>query len=55
MGTPADYTIIVLLVAVCVGLWTVYDKVTQVQRDVEALKRRAGVVDPPPSPAPRVD
>ncbi len=48
MGTPADYTIIVLLVAVGVGLWTVLDRLTQLQRDVDALKQRAGVVDPPP-------
>lgn len=48
MGTPADYTIIVLLVAISVGLWTMYDRIVQLQRDVEALKRRAGVVDPPP-------
>ncbi len=48
MGTPADYTIIVLLVAISVGLWTMYDRIVQLQRDVEALKRKAGVVDPPP-------
>ena len=47
MGTPADYTIIVLLVAVGVGLWTVLDRVGQIQRDVEALKRKTGVTDPP--------
>lgn len=48
MGTPADYTIIVLLVAISVGLWTMYDRIVQLQRDVEVLKRKAGVVDPPP-------
>ncbi|MEQ1492791.1 MAG: hypothetical protein ABL932_19775 [Terricaulis sp.] len=48
MGTPADYTIIVLLVAIGVGLWTVLDRLTQLQRDVDALKRRAGVDEPPP-------
>lgn len=47
MGTPADYTIIVLLVAVGVGLWTVLDRVGQLQKDVDALKRRAGVDDGP--------
>jgi len=51
MGTPADYTIIVLLVAISVGLWTMYDRIVQLQRDVEALKRKAGVVDPPPATA----
>jgi len=45
MGTPADFTIIVLLVAVGVGLWTVIDRLGQLQRDVEALKRKAGVID----------
>ena len=48
MGTPADYTIIVLLVAVGVALWTVLDRLGQLQRDVEALKRRDGVADEPP-------
>ncbi|MBL8547728.1 MAG: hypothetical protein JNL81_14770 [Hyphomonadaceae bacterium] len=43
MGTPADYTIIVLLVAIGVGLWTVLDRVAQLQKDVDALKQRAGV------------
>ncbi|MGQ0532154.1 MAG: hypothetical protein ACT4OF_05600 [Caulobacteraceae bacterium] len=47
MGTPADYTIIVLLVAVGVGLWTALDRLGQLQRDVEALKRRVGADDPP--------
>lgn len=48
MGTPADYTIIVLLVAIGVGLWTMLDRLTQLQRDVDALKRRAGVDEPAP-------
>ncbi len=47
MGTPADFTIIVLLVAVGVGLWTVIDRLGQLQRDVDALKRKAGVEEPP--------
>ena len=47
MGTPADYTIIVLLVLVGVGLWTLLDRVSQLQRDVDALKRNAGLIDPP--------
>ena len=47
MGTPADYTIIVLLVAVGVGLWTVLDRVGQLQKDVEALKQRGGASDAP--------
>lgn len=48
MGTPADYTILVLLVAVGVGVWTVFDRLSSLQRDVEALKRKLGVNDPPP-------
>jgi len=48
MGTPADYTILVLLVAVGVALWTVLDRLAQLQRDVDALKQRGGVVDEPP-------
>jgi hypothetical protein len=49
MGSPADYTIIVLVVAVGVGLWTVLDRVGQLQRDVDALKKKVGVSDPPPA------
>lgn len=45
MGSPAEYTIIVLVVLVGVGVWTLLDRVGQLQRDVEALKRRDG---PPP-------
>lgn len=41
MGTPADYTIIVLLVAIAVGLWTMFDRIGQMQRDIQALKRQA--------------
>jgi len=47
MGSPADYTIIVLVVAIGVGLWTLLDRVTQLQRDVEALKRKIGAGEPP--------
>ena len=47
MGSPADYTIIVLLVLVGVRLWTLLDRVCQLQRDVDALKRNAGLIDPP--------
>lgn len=46
MGSPADYTLIVLVVAIGVGLWTVLDRVSQLQRDVEALKRKLS--EPPP-------
>jgi hypothetical protein len=47
MGSPADYTIIVLVVLVGVGVWTLLDRVGQLQRDVEALKRRLGEESPP--------
>lgn len=47
MGSPADYTIIVLLVAIGVGLWTTYDRLGQMQRDIETLKRRLMGDDPP--------
>ncbi|MFO1018339.1 MAG: hypothetical protein U1E03_12120 [Hyphomonadaceae bacterium] len=47
MGSPADYTIIVLLVLMGVALWTLLDRVGQLQRDVDALKRNAGLIDPP--------
>jgi hypothetical protein len=50
MGTPADYTIIVLLVAMGVGLWSLFDRIGQLQRDVEALKRQAGIADSPTPP-----
>lgn len=39
MPTPAELTILVLLVALGVGLWTVLDRLGQVQRDLAALKR----------------
>lgn len=45
MGSPAEYTIIVLVMLVGVGVWTLLDRVGQLQRDVEALKRR----DEPPA------
>lgn len=44
MGSPAEYTILVLLVAVGAGLWTVHDRLVQVQRDLEALRRK---LEPP--------
>ncbi len=47
MGSPAEYTILVLLVASGVGLWTVHDRLAQVQRDVEAIKCKLGVDDAP--------
>lgn len=40
MGSPADYTIIVMLVAIGVGVWSIWDRLGAVQRDLEALKRK---------------
>ncbi len=48
MSSPAELTILVLLIAVGVGLWTLLDRVGQVQRDVEAIKRKLGADEPPP-------
>ncbi len=47
MPTPAELTILVLLVAVGVGLWTALDRLAQVQRDVDAIKRKLEGEPPP--------
>lgn len=47
MGSPADYTIIVLLVVVGVALWTVLDRLATLQRDVDAIKRKLDGDTPP--------
>lgn len=47
MGSPADYTIIVLLVALGVAVWTLLDRVGDLKRDIEALKKKLGVDEPP--------
>lgn len=51
MGSPADYTIIVLVVALGVAVWTLLDRVGELKRDVEALKKKLGVEDQPPPPS----
>ena len=51
MASPAEYTIIVLLVVMAVGVWTMFDRLGQLQRDVDALKRKAGIADAPPPPS----
>jgi len=48
MGSPADYTIIVLVVASGVAVWTALDRLGQLQRDIDALKRRLDPPQPPP-------
>jgi hypothetical protein len=47
MGSPADFTIIVLAVAIGVGLWTLLDRLAQVQRDLDLIKRRLDVDETP--------
>lgn len=47
MGSPAEFTILVLLVGMGVGLWFMFDRVVQMQKDIEALKRKLDVMDPP--------
>jgi hypothetical protein len=47
MGSPADFTIIAILVAVGVGLWSLFDRIGTMQRDLDALKRKLGVDEPP--------
>ena len=50
MGSPADYTIIVILVVIGVLVWTMLERLTTLQKDVDALKRKLGVIDPPAPP-----
>jgi len=47
MGSPADYTIIVLLVVIGVALWSMLDRLAALQRDVEAIKQKLGLGEPP--------
>jgi len=51
MGTPADYTILVVLLGVAVGVWTLFDRINGLQREVETLKQKLGAVEPPPDGA----
>lgn len=47
IGTPTDFTILVLLLGVGVGVWTLLDRINQLQREIESLKRKLGAIDPP--------
>lgn len=38
--TAAEFTIVALLVLAGAGLWMVFDRLGQLQRDIEALRRR---------------
>jgi hypothetical protein len=40
MGSPADYTIIVMLALIGVAMWMVLDKLSELRRDVSELKRK---------------
>lgn len=46
MGSPADFTLIVMAVVIGVALWTVLDRLGQVQRDLDALKRKVAGEEP---------
>ena len=46
MGSPADYTIIVMLAVVGVAVWTLLDRIGQLQRDVDVLKKKLRAGDP---------
>lgn len=50
MGSPADYTIIVLLVVLGVALWTALDRLGALQREIEAIRQRLGGGDAPAQP-----
>jgi len=45
MGSPAEYTLLVLLVALGVGLWFMFDRLGHMQSDLDALKRKLDVRD----------
>lgn len=47
MENAADYTILVLLVVAGAALWTLLERVSLIQRDLEAVKRRLGADEPP--------
>ena len=57
MGSPADYTIIVLLVVLGVAVWSMLDRLAALQRDLDAVKRRLGLeqsgAEPPDSDPPQ--
>jgi HAMP domain-containing protein len=40
LGTPADFTTIVMLIVIGVAVWFMWDRLAQLQRDVEALKHK---------------
>jgi hypothetical protein len=47
MENAADYTILVLLVVLGAALWTLLERVGQIQRDLDEVKRRLGAEAPP--------
>ena len=52
LGTPADFTILVVVVVIGVVIWFIWDRTAQLQRDMEVLKKKLGVYDPPPGDRP---
>ena len=51
MGSPAEYTLIVMVAVLGVAVWTLLDRIGQLQRDMDELKRKLGVFEePPPNP-----
>lgn len=40
MGSPADYTIILMLAVIGVAVWMTLDKLSELKREIAALKRK---------------
>jgi hypothetical protein len=40
MGSPADYTIILMLAVIGVAIWMTLDKLAELKREIAALKRK---------------
>ncbi len=47
MGSPAELTILVLLVAAGVALWSMHDRLALIQRELEAVRRKLEAAAPP--------
>jgi hypothetical protein len=40
MGSPADYTIILMLAVIGVAIWMMLDKLAELKREIAELKRK---------------
>ncbi len=40
MGSPADYTIILMLAVIGVAVWMMLDKLAELKREIAELKRK---------------